>query len=115
MRARLFFTIVTCAAVLCLPGVVFALTAECPSGINCNANLDLNKLIMSIINVLLSIALVVDILFIIIGGFFYIISGGNEERMEKGKDTVTNAIVGLIIIVMSYTIAYAVSNYFLTA
>jgi uncharacterized membrane protein YwzB len=99
---------------LLTPQMALALTAECPTGVNCSTNVELSSYIMRIVSALLSIALVVDVLFLIIGGFFYIISGGNEERAQKGKSTVVNAIIGLIIIMLSYVIAYAVSNLFLT-
>lgn len=89
----------------------FALTTVCPVGINCSSDTSLNSLILKVINWILSITLVVDVLFLIIGGFFYIISAGNEEREHQGKTTIINAIVGLIIIILSYVIAVTVANY----
>lgn len=63
-----------------------------------------------ITNVLLPIVGVVSILFIIIGGFQYITSGGKEEQAESGKKTLTNAIIGLAIVIMSYIIVTVIIN-----
>lgn len=82
-------------------------------GLNCN-NYTLNGLIVKVINWVLGITLAVDVLFIIIGGFLYITSAGNEDRAKKGKTTVINAIIGLVIIILAYVIAQVVSNFFET-
>lgn len=63
-----------------------------------------------IINILLSVSGIVAIGFLVYGGFRYIISAGNEESAEQAKKTIQNAIVGLIIIILSYTIITAISN-----
>lgn len=84
----------------------------CPSGINCTKDTDLNKFIIRIINIILGVTLAIDVLFLIIGGFFYITSAGNEERASKGKSTVINAIIGLVIIVLAYVIANVVASFF---
>ena len=47
--------------------------------------------------------------FIIYGGFQFITSAGNDEQMGKAKNTLTYAIVGLILIIISY----ALVTYFL--
>ena len=70
----------------------------------------INQLISTIINWLLGIAFGIAVLFLIIGGFWYITSAGNEETAEKGKNTAINAIIGIIIIIMSYVIVNVVSN-----
>ena len=48
--------------------------------------------------------------FLIIGGFKYVTSHGNEEQMEAAKKTVKAAIVGIVIIVMSYAIVAVVND-----
>jgi uncharacterized membrane protein len=50
----------------------------------------------------------------VIGGFLYITSAGNEERAKKGRTTVINAIIGLVIIILAYVIANVVSSFFST-
>ena len=79
------------------------------TGLNCQAT-SVNGLIRLVINWLLGIAFAVAVLFLIIGGFWYITSAGNEETAEKGKGTAINAVIGIIIIIMSYVIINVISN-----
>jgi Type IV secretion system pilin len=80
------------------------------TGLNCTAGSDINAFIKTIINWLLGIAFGIAVLFLIIGGFWYITSAGNEETAEKGKSTAINAIIGIIIIILSYVIVNVVSS-----
>jgi len=61
-------------------------------------------------NVLLPIVGLIAVLFIIIGGFRYITSAGNEEQAEGAKKTLTNAIIGLVIVILSYVIVAVIAN-----
>jgi hypothetical protein len=61
-------------------------------------------------NILLPVAGVISMLFIIIGGFQYITSRGDEELATAGRKTLTNAIIGLVIVIMSYVIVTVVIN-----
>lgn len=80
------------------------------SGLNCRVGGNVNDLIRVVINWMLGIAFGVAVLFLIIGGFWYITSAGNEETAEKGKGTVINAIIGIVIIILSYVIINVISN-----
>lgn len=81
------------------------------NGVNCtSANNSLTALILYVINIMLGLAGVVAVLFMIIGGFWYITSAGNEETAEKGKGTAINAVIGLVIIILSYVIVNVVSG-----
>ena len=69
-----------------------------------------NALIARVISWMLIISFAVAVLFLIIGGFQYMTSAGNEEAAEKGKGTVVNALIGIVIIIMSYVLVSVVSN-----
>jgi len=58
----------------------------------------------------LEVAGLIAVAFIIYGGFRYITSAGNEEAAESGKNTLTNAIIGLVIIILSYVIVAVLIN-----
>ncbi len=64
----------------------------------------LKELIFYAINLMLMFAAAIAVVFVIIGGYYYITSGGNEEQSEKGKKTLINAVIGIIVIVLSYAI-----------
>lgn len=70
----------------------------------------LPELIKMVVQGLLFFAGMIAVVFIVIGGYRYVTSGGNEEAAEKGRGTLTNAAIGLIIIIMAYAIVTVVSN-----
>lgn len=54
-----------------------------------------------------------SVIFIIIGGFQYMISAGEASRVTKGKDTLTRAIIGLAIgLVGNAVVNYIANNTF---
>lgn len=46
----------------------------------------------------------VALIYIIIGGYSYLVSSGNEEQAEKGKKTILYAIIGLVVVVSAWAI-----------
>jgi len=78
-------------------------TLEDPLGIGTadnNINLFIGRIIGNILGVVGSLAL----LMFIIGGIMWMTSAGNENRVKKGKDILTWAALGLVIIFTSYAI-----------
>lgn len=65
---------------------------------------------IKIIHILLGLTGLISMLFLIIGGFQYITSGANADLAEQGKKTVRNAIIGLVIVILSYIIVVVVVN-----
>ncbi len=70
----------------------------------------LDMLIAEVVRLVLRFVGLIAILFIIIGGYRYITSQGNEEVAETGKNTLINAIIGLVIIALAYVIVTVVVN-----
>ncbi len=68
------------------------------------------ELILRVIQILLAIAGLVAVIFLIVGGFRYIIAGGNEETAETAKKTIINAIIGIVIIILAFVIVRVISN-----
>lgn len=62
------------------------------------------NVIGNIIVILLGIASSIALLLIIVGGFQYMMAGVSEEQSKIAKKRITNAVIGLIIIALSYTI-----------
>jgi len=69
-----------------------------------------NALLLWVIKQGLVLAGVVAVLFIMLGGFWYLTSAGNEETAEKGQKTLTNAIIGLVVIILASTIVRIIAN-----
>ena len=49
-----------------------------------------------------ALAGVIAFFFLIYGGFMYLTAAGNPDQSKKGMQSITNAIIGLIIIALSY-------------
>jgi type IV secretory pathway VirB2 component (pilin) len=64
----------------------------------------ISDVLSNIISYLKGIAGTIAVLFIIIGGVMYMLSGGNKEMMERGKKTVLYALIGTVIVVGASTI-----------
>jgi len=60
--------------------------------------------IASIINILLSFAGILALIFIIYAGVKWITAQGNEEQVKGAKTTIRDAIIGIIVIFTAYVI-----------
>lgn len=74
------------------------------------ANTSINDIIVKVLNILLGVAFLVAVLFLVIGGFRYITSAGNEEVAGKGRATIINALIGIVVIILSYVIVQVVAR-----
>jgi hypothetical protein len=70
----------------------------------------LSDLMVKIIKFFLTFAGIVGVLILVIGGYWYLSSGGNEETAEKGKKAIINAIIGLVVVILAYTIVTIISS-----
>lgn len=78
--------------------------------VNVSTSGDLNTIIGKIIDWVLGIAGAIALLFLIIGGVRYIISAGNPTQTEGAKKTIIYALVGLIVIILSYVLIKVVMD-----
>ena len=70
----------------------------------------LSSALLTYINIALGIVGLIAVIFLIYGGFRYITSAGNEEVAEGAKKTIQNSIIGLVVIILSYTIITVIIN-----
>ena len=73
------------------------------------------EIIGALIGVVLSFLGIIFLSLVIYGGFLWMTSQGNEEKVLKAKKTLTEATIGLIIIMSAYSITYFVFNVLQTA
>lgn len=66
--------------------------------------------INNVINAALVFAGIVALVFIIYGGVQYITSNGDQAKVDNAKKTITWAIVGLILIFLSFFIVNLIST-----
>lgn len=69
------------------------------------------ELAAKIIDVLLYFAGIVAVVFVIIGGYQYMTARGSDEQSTGGRKTMTQAIIGLVIVILAYVIINAVVEY----
>lgn len=82
--------------------------AECSSG-SCSLNTFI-ALGVSLSNIILGLVGALTLAMFIYGGVMLLISGGNSEKISKGKDIILGSVVGLLIVFGSYTIISFVVN-----
>ena len=58
----------------------------------------------NIINWVIAFAGITALFFVIYGGIKYVRSGGEEEKIKSARETLTYAIIGLSIVILSFAI-----------
>lgn len=81
---------------------ITAAGGTCDSGDAAKAGFE--KIITTIIDILSVIVGAVSVVMIIIGGFRYVISGGDSSGVSGAKNTILYAIVGLVIVLFAQVI-----------
>ena len=66
------------------------------------------SIIAVIIQTALSFLGVVFLILAIYGGYLWMTARGNEEQTTKAKNTITAAIIGIVIVLSAYAISYLV-------
>ena len=68
------------------------------------------EIIGALIGVALSFLGIIFLCLIIYGGFLWMTSAGNEEKVRKAQKVLSQATIGLIIVLSAYSITYFVFN-----
>ncbi len=67
-------------------------------------------LINAIVGVAVPVAVLCLIVLVVYAGYMLISSQGNPDKLQEGKEVLTNAIIGFFIIVLSVVILLLISN-----
>lgn len=73
------------------------------------------EIIGAVIGICLSFLGIIFLCLVIYGGFLWMTSRGNEEKVLRAKKTLEQAVIGLIIIVSAYSITFFVMSSLLRA
>lgn len=73
-------------------------------------NMNVMTIVSMVIRWALILSAIVAVIFIIWGGYQYVTSSGDAEKAGKGRATLINAIIGLVIIFVAYAIVVFVFN-----
>ena len=69
-----------------------------------DATSQINNIVHTIVNLLSAIVGIVAVIMIIVGGFRYITSGGNDTSVTAAKNTILYAIIGLVVVALAQII-----------
>ena len=70
----------------------------------------LGSLFRNTISAVTALAGVILFVMLVMGGFTFLFSGGDQKKLEKAKGTITNAIIGLTVLVGSYLILLVIQQ-----
>ncbi|MBU1348624.1 pilin [Patescibacteria group bacterium] len=76
---------------------------------------DIRQTAARIINVALGFLGIIAVVIVLLGGFKYMISGGNEEKTSEAKKLIVSGIIGLAIILSAWAITSFVISRLVTA
>ncbi len=81
-----------------------------PYGLNCGegsnlTNKDIRYLVANLINIVLQITGVILVLYIVYAGYLWMTAGGDDEQITKAKSIISACVVGLLIVLSSYSLA----------
>jgi len=74
------------------------------------SDVSLGYVIAMLIKGSLSVLGLIFIILMILAGFRWMNSGGNEETIKKAQQTIKNSLIGLIIVLAAWSITYFVFN-----
>ena len=70
------------------------------------------EVVTDTIRALLGLMALIFLIIILVAGFRWMTSGGNEEKIGKSKKLIGNALIGILIIFFAYVITSFVFNIF---
>lgn len=74
------------------------------SAASSDATTKINNLVKTVVNLLSAVVGIVAVIMIIVGGFRYVTSGGNDTSVTSAKNTILYAIIGLIVVALAQII-----------
>ncbi len=69
----------------------------------------LETLFANFVRTIVAISGVALFIMFVVAGFTYLFAGGDQKKMEQARGTLTNAVIGLVVIVAAYLIIRIIS------
>ena len=70
----------------------------------------LGMVIANVVKAFLSLLGIIFVVLMVWAGYNWMTAGGEEEKVNKAKNTIRRALIGIVIIIASYAITYFVFN-----
>lgn len=98
-------------ATIAIPAMTFAQSSSDPYGVDAVGDSGLNlsggdvrQTAARLINVALGFLGIIAVIIVLIGGFKYMLSGGDEKKTEDARKLIVSGIIGLAIILSAWAI-----------
>ena len=93
-------------------GFSFALAQEIPDvdQVSDLTATSLEDKIITLVNYVISIIAIVAVVMIIYAGYLYVSSGGDEKKLGQAKSLILYAVIGLVVVIVSYSIVGFVNS-----
>jgi hypothetical protein len=75
-------------------------------------NPDIIPIIRAIIQFILVVAFIIAFIMLLIGGIRWILAGGDEKAVAGARNTITAALIGLVIVLVAFAIIKLVETFF---
>ena len=72
----------------------------------------LGAIVSQLVGALFIAGFLLTFVYLIMGGFTWVTAGGDKTKLEKARDEITHAIIGLIVVGASYALASLVAQFF---
>ncbi len=73
--------------------------------------LSFESLFRNIVGAVVALSGIAIFIMLLVGGFTYLFSGGDQKKLEQARGTITNAVGGLVIIVAAYLILQTIKAF----
>lgn len=70
------------------------------------------QVVQAIIRFILLLAFVIAFVMLLVGGIRWILAGGDEKSVEKARNTITAALIGLVVVLVAYALIRLVEAFF---
>lgn len=80
------------------------------SGLSGDSIKDENDLINQIVKIAVPLGIACAVLLLVYGGYMLMSSQGNPDKLQEARGVITNAIIGLLVVLLSVSILLLISN-----
>lgn len=71
---------------------------------------DEKDLVKTIVSIAIPLGVISVVLLVVYAGYLLMSSQGNPDKIKEGKDIITNAIIGFVVVLLSVAILILISN-----
>lgn len=71
---------------------------------------DEKSLVQTIVSIAVPLGVISVVILVVYAGYLLTSSQGNPDKLKEGKDIITNAIIGFVVVLLSVAILILISN-----